>query len=675
MDQIPQIKPQSILDPPKLTPQTNEPVIQEVESSAGKIELPKPTRKFRKRALKFLSVFAVFLLVVFVLGGVLIGIPGMRVYKSGIVLAAQAQKLQASVDTQDISKVRAELEVLKKDLANFSGAYKGLAWMKVLPKVGMYWKDGEAGINAGKYGIETAEMFINTIEPYADIIGFAGANSKEAKSGEDTANDRVEFIIQTIEDVLPKMDEITQKALLAKTELEKIDPSRYPVEFRGKQIRPKLQKAIELAHDGTTMLSQSKPLMEAAPYLLGIDGERKYLLLFQNDKELRPTGGFITAYSVMRVNNGKLNQVSSSDIYQLDNKYKPSIKADKPVIDYLKGVYAVSPNLRLRDMNWSPDFRSSMELFSEEAQKAGLSGYDGIISVDTYVLVKLLDVLGEIGVPGFGNFSTKTDARCNCPQVIYELESFADVEGPVVWDQNDPTKIIFAPKNYDNRKKIVGPLMNSVLANALGQPKEKLAGLFQAGWESVTEKHVMLFLFDEKAQAGAEGFNIAGRIKEYDGDYLHINDANLGGRKSNLYVSQEVHQEISIARDGSIEKTVEITYKNPQDFDGWLNSVLPNWTRVYVPKGSELISTEGFENQAEPYEDLGKTVFSGGFKLRPQGVQKIVLKYKLPIKAKGTYSILLQKQPGTDMPLFTITVGKQKEEFFLKTDKEFKFSI
>jgi hypothetical protein len=326
-------------------------------------------------------------------------------------------------------------------------------------------------------------------------------------------------------------------------------------------------------------------------------------------------------------------------------------------------------------MNWSPDFAVSMEMFTTEAKKSGLSGYDGVIAVDTHVVVKLLDVLGEIGVPGFGNFSTKDDPRCNCPQVIYELESFADVEGPVVWDQNDPTKIIFAPKNYDNRKKIVGPLMNSVLSNALGQPKEKLSGLFQAAWESVTEKHILVYLFDEKAQKGVEGFNIAGRIKNYDGDYLHINDANLGGRKSNLYVTQEVHQEVSIARDGSVEKTVEITYNNPQDFDGWLNSVLPNWTRIYVPKGSQLISTEGFEKEGETYEDLDKTVFSGGFQLRPQGVKKIVVKYKLPNKVSGEYKILIQKQPGTDMPLHTLTVGKQKEELFLKTDKEFKFRI
>jgi len=326
-------------------------------------------------------------------------------------------------------------------------------------------------------------------------------------------------------------------------------------------------------------------------------------------------------------------------------------------------------------MNWSPDFEESMNLFMEEAESAGINDVDGVIAVDTFVVMNLLDAIGPIGVPGFGEFSTNHDPRCDCPQVIYELESFADVEGPVVWNQDGSGEIIFAPSNYGNRKEIVGPLMNSILSNALGQPKDKLPDLFNAAWDSLYEKHVLLYFFDEKAQKGAIGANYAGKIRKYEGDYLHVNDANLGGRKSNLYVTQEVSQIVEVQSDKSVVKTLTLTYKNPQKHDGWLNSVLPNWTRVYVPEGSELISSEGFEEEKEPYNDLGKTVFAGNFSLRPEGVKKIMLKYKLPFKATNDYSILIQKQPGTNMPLHAVEVGKRTEEFFLKSDKELKFKL
>jgi hypothetical protein len=315
-----------------------------------------------------------------------------------------------------------------------------------------------------------------------------------------------------------------------------------------------------------------------------------------------------------------------------------------------------------------------MELFTKEAEKVGIEDVDGVIAVDTVLLENVLDVIGPIGVPGFGNFSTEIVSECNCPQVIYELESFADVEGPIVWDPVSG-EIVYRPPNSDNRKKIIGPLMNSIMANALAQPKEKVPPLFEAGFKSLIEKHVLFYMFKDEAQAAVESFGIAGRMKDYEGDYLHINDANLGGRKSNLYVTQEVEQDVSVSKDGTIEKTVTITYNNPEAHDGWLNSVLPNWVRIYVPKGSELIDFSGVEDKKDPYEEFGKTVFAGYFELRPQGVAKVTLTYRLPFKANGDYSVFLQKQPGKDKPLYIIRYGKKQEEFYLIEDTEKHFII
>jgi hypothetical protein len=182
-------------------------------------------------------------------------------------------------------------------------------------------------------------------------------------------------------------------------------------------------------------------------------------------------------------------------------------------------------------------------------------------------------------------------------------------------------------------------------------------------------------MLDDKAQEGVESFGVAGKVEDYPGDYLYVNDANLGGRKSNLYVTQEVVQEVEVSRDGSVVKTLTITYKNPAAHDGWLNSVLPNYVRIYVPKGSELVDFSGVEEKEEPYEEFGKTVFAGFFELRPQGVAKVNLQYKLPIKFDDEYNLLIQKQPGKDAPLYTINVGKKRQDLFLRRDEEFEFSI
>lgn len=595
-------------------------------------------------------------------------ISGLIVYKKAMALKASVNSLIADSKSNDLTKIKAGLVKIQSSLEALQSSFVLISWTKIIPFFGSYVSDASHMINAGKHGIETADIVLTTIEPYSDLLGLTGG--KEEGSGEKTAKDRIDFIVMSIPDLVPKIDQIAGKTTLIENELKRINPDKYPVRVGKTEVRSKMKIGLDMFEEAAGFVSNGKPLLEAAPYILGIDKPRTYLVLFQNDKELRPTGGFLTAYSIMTVDKGKFSPVTSSDIYNLDAKYKPVLPAPEPIINYLKGPYVLSQKLRLRDLNWSPDFAQSMETFTAEAAKVGITEIDGIISVDTQVLVYLLGAIGRIGVPGFGNFSTEIEPKCNCPNVIYELESFADIEGPVVWDPAGTGKIIYAPPNYDNRKKIIGPLMNSVLANAMGQPKDKLPKLFEAGFKSLIEKHVLFYLFDEKAQSAVEAFGIAGTIKEFSGDYLHINDANLGGRKSNLYVTQDVSQEYTIGKDGYIEKIVTITYKNPEPQDGWLNSVLPNWVRIYVPKGSSLISFDGVEDSADPYEELGKTVFAGFFKLRPQGVSVVTLKYKTPLKSSNNLKLLIQKQPGTDAPLYQIKAGRASEEFYLKTDKE-----
>lgn len=595
-------------------------------------------------------------------------IPGFLTYQSSRKLLTSSLKLGNLIQTGNLPAVKAEIPNVKKSLSKVRANYVFFSWTKILPFVGGYVGDLGHVIMAADAGFDALDIMATTIQPYAETLGFT-----QALDGEKTTQERIDFIIKAIPDVIPKLDEISGKLSLIKKEIDQIDPARYPEKMKGKVVRANIIQVQVLVDQGTTFVTEGKPLLEVAPYLLGIDGNRNYLVLFQNDKELRPTGGFMTAYSIMKVSNAKFEPVLSNDIYNLDAKYKPNIMAPDPLITYIKGPYVLSKNWRLRDMNWSPDFEESMKLFTKEAQGVGVEEFDGIIGVDTQLLVNLLDAMGPIGVPGFGNFSTKIEPKCNCPQVIYELESFADTEGPIVWDPVSG-KIVYTPPNYDNRKKIIGPLMNSILANALGQPREKLPSLFEAGYKSLIEKHVLLYLIDAKAQKAVSDFGIGGRIEDYQGDYLHVNDANLGGRKSNLYVKSEVSQEIEI-ENGEVVKTVTLTYKNPMKHDGWLNSVLPNWVRVYVPKGSELIAVEGLEDKIESYEDLGKTVFAGLFSLRPEGISKITFKYRLPFKVSKDYKMLIQKQPGTDAPLYMISLGKHSQEFNLRTDKEIKLRI
>lgn len=671
--QIPQIKPEDLqTNDNKPTESIGQNKVENPESIENKINnnLIQEDKKIKNNKMSKGAKIGLIIGGFLFLLVLILAIQGFLVYVKTKNLMTKANELKAAATNQDIPLVKEKISETKKSLQSLSSSLNMLFWVKPIPVIGTYVKDASNVSKAGLLGLESGEIALNASEPYLGILGFGNGNGQQ-KDAEKTTQERIDFVAKALPELTPYIDEISGKISKAKEYLVDLDPEKYPVTFAGKKIREPLSTALDSFDEISKFVVRSKPLFEAAPYLLGLDSSRSYLILFQNDTELRPTGGFLTGYAIMDVNKAKFDSVLSNDIYNLDSKYKGNVEVPAPIATYIKQPYGLSKVLRLRDMNWSPDFKKSMELFLTEAQKAGVPKVDGIIAVDTQTLVNFLDVIGRIGVPGYGNFDTAIEPKCNCPAVIYELEKFADVEGPIVWFNG---KIVFQPKNSDNRKKIIGPLMNSILANALGQPKDKLPQLFTAAFKSLFEKHILFYLTDDKAQASIESFGIAGRIEDYNGDYLHINDANLAGRKSNLFVTQEVEQKYEIDK-GKIVKTITITYKNSEKQDGWLNVILPNWVRVYVPYNSELIDSEGLLQKAEPYDDLGKTVFAGYFELRPEGISKVTFKYSLPFEVQKDIKLLIQKQPGTKTPLYVIDSNKTKEEFYLKTDQEVRIKF
>ena len=211
-------------------------------------------------------------------------------------------------------------------------------------------------------------------------------------------------------------------------------------------------------------------------------------------------------------------------------------------------------------------------------------------------------------------------------------------------------------------------------------PKVYWGPLFQDLFKQIEEKHVMFALEDKGAQQGIHAIGADGKILPFEGDYLHINEANFSGSKANLYMSKQVTQDYKVKGD-TIEKTVTINFKNSHKASDCnlergglcLNSVYKTWFRIYTPKGSKMLDSRGSEVKVTSYEDLDKTVFDGFISVRPLGTATFTIAYALPknIKGEKELPLLIQKQPGLKEELFIVTVGgKKKQEIKLSTDKE-----
>jgi len=566
-------------------------------------------------------------------------------------LKAQSQQTYTLFKDQNLPAVEKNLDELDKEFQATKEIYNKLSFYSYIPILNNYYNDGLHALTAIEAGLKASKQSIKAISPYADVLGFSG----ETKFAGGTTEDRLKVLLQTLDKVTPILNDISDNLQIVEKELNSIDSQRYPEDLKGIKAREYIVKAQELSKGAAQALTEYRPVIEQLPSIAGSKEEKQYLILFQNDNELRPTGGFLTAYSIIKVKDGKVESVKSSDIYDLDKKFTKKLEIPEALGKYL----TTEKYWNLRDMNISPDLKNSMDVFFENYKtvKGEIQDIDGIITVDTNFLTNLMKVLGPVEVPGYGTFSAEIDHHCNCPQIIYVL-----------------SEIITRPTPYlrDDRKGILGPLMRALLTKAYTAPKQLWPDLFKTGFESIVNKHAQFYFIDQEAQDMAEVAGVAGRMTPpNDGsDFLAIINSNLGGAKSNLFITYNVTQTILAPEEGMLEKIVEITYKNSGKADNCnledgllcLNSTLRDWTRLYVPKGSKLISSQGFIEDTTTYDEDGFTVIDGFFTLEPMSSAKLKVTYKVPYKDTKNYKLQIWKQSGIEEfeTLMDVTGGQEK---------------
>ena len=634
-------------------------------SDAPAMSPPPPTTSWWSRHRRGMVIFLSIVGLVLVTGGLL------GLYTSGVILTLKTQASTTQIHArgaldqfkgQNLPATEEELKQLQAGVAQLQKTYRRLAFYGWVPVVGNYYRDGQHALTAAEAGVNAGLKTIQAVTPYADVLGFSGEGSFTGG----TAENRVKLILQTLEKVTPELDKIAQDLLIAQTELSYIDERRYPEAVGGLALRSQIKQAKDGLNNSATILADFRPIIEQLPKIAGADGQRKkYLVLFQNDNELRPTGGFLTAYSVIFIENGVVTPEKSDDIYELDKKFTKKI----PIPEALGRYLTTEKYFHLRDMNTSPDFKLSMDQFFEHYREVrGEPGdIDGIIALDTHVLNDLVKIVGPITISGFGTFSADNDPRCDCPQIIYAL-----------------SEIITRPTPYlrQDRKGILAPLMQAILQRIYQSPRTFMSDLFQVGLNGVNGRHLQMYFFDPDFQQAAEAIHAAGRLEnpEQASDFLAIVDANLGGAKSNLFVTHEVRQQINPPENGQLTKSVEIIYKNPRKGDNCnleagllcLNATLRDWNRIYLPAGSKLVEAKGFIDQVKEYEEADFHVIDGFFTLEPLGQAKIQLTYTVPYQDVAQYRVKLWKQGGTDAVKHMMEVNGNQEEILVDRDRVYQ---
>jgi hypothetical protein len=301
-----------------------------------------PMKRRKNRPIKLILAIVGGLAVVSVLVYITIVMPMMRVYQKAQILMASGRELSQAVKSQNLDAAKSSLVKTRTDLEAVKAEYGPVSRMKFIPFVGAYISDGDHALRAADAGLDAADNAIQALEPNADLLGLKGTSSFVSGS----ADERIQTAVKTMEALTPKINDMSVNIDTLRKELDFIDPNRYPVRYGKTEIRPKMIAAMETIDNAANLFVNAQPLLLKLPSILGEPEEKRYLVLFQNDAELRPTGGFISAYAQFRIVGGKLILEKSDDIYTMDaaltQKFPAPPKSGNSIRTYFSFIFGTA---------------------------------------------------------------------------------------------------------------------------------------------------------------------------------------------------------------------------------------------------------------------------------------------------------------------------------------------
>lgn len=540
---------------------------------------------------------------------------------------------------QDLETLAFEMSYLRPHFASINYSAKRLAVFSFLPKVGVYARDLK--------NLTTAFL------PLYDGLTELGSSSKEffnavkfegwgKLSGGSVANQMAKSLSPLSEAIL----KFKGKFLPLGQALASVDENNYPVSFRGRPLRAALKNLKTVSQVGTDSFDDAVSLLNLVPEVLGGGGAQNYLILIQNEKEVRPAGGFLSGYAILSLESGHLKLLKSGDLSFLDEKF---VGARLPLPPELRKVLKTQ-GLLLRDANFSPDFKVSAQNILDAWQKTPDSfALQGVLAVDEKFLSSLVKSVGAIGLED----GTQVDAD----NVDGFLNKFFLATG--------------SRRPDDQRQKgATSYLLNELLKKTLATLPQTYSLLLPELHSLAQEKHLLLYFKNDQFQTLMEKYNLAGRVKDFDGDYLQINHGFFETERKSFNLNQKTNLEIKTQGEKIFhDLKLEVELKPAPATNR--QAIALDLLRIYVPKGAKLTGSQGFSESVRQSEDLGKTVFASTLVLRENGKIVAQLQYETPRpNPEGGYRLLVQKQPGMADSEYEIEFSGKVERINLRSDTE-----
>lgn len=587
-------------------------------------------REWPWRRLLRLAIMGVLalLLVLTLLKGARIAVSGWQVYSNGMTLV---DALRADRSLATLFAHQTELEKTAKGLAALETEVEPLA--PLLRRLDGMTKYGSTLAYAPEFLTIAAEMSQIAVE------GVALAAPAVPSNGDGDA--QLTAALAAISGQYDAFAPLAVRAERAATALSAIDASRLPDALAGPLAE--IQPYAEFMGPGLQ-------IAPGLPDLLGMNGPYTYLVLLQNNHELRGTGGFITGVGEVTVERGRVTKLDFSDSYAVDNHGVDHPPAPAPLLKYMN-----MDLLFLRDANWSPDLPTSARIIDTIYSRDTGHTVNGIVTMDLAAVSLIVGAVGPVTVPGLDQPVT----GANVVDLVKELWANPLGDGATVADNQGEW--------FQQRKDFL-PTMAGAILDKLKSGRFNIFAVAGAGRQAFNQRAIQVWVRDAQVQAQLHRWGWdGGLLPPKDADYLALVDSNLGFNKVDAVMERSLAYQVSWpggpGSAGVARATV--TYHHPVElpkhecklsprygdrYDELTERCYYNYVRLYVPLGSELLSIEGVEADSVSSKrgEVGTQTFAGYFVMKPGETRQITFLYRLPrhIQQSG-YRLVLQRQSGT----------------------------
>ncbi|HLC95513.1 MAG TPA: DUF4012 domain-containing protein, partial [Patescibacteria group bacterium] len=371
-------------------------------------------------------------------------------------------------------------------------------------------------------------------------------------------------------------------------------------------------------------------------------------ILFQNNLELRPGGGFIGSFGILKVRDGQLVDFSVHDTGNFDGRIPNTVEPPYPMRETL-GI----DSWKLRDSNYSPDF-------GENARKAeefyhmgqGTENFDGVVAITANVLTSFLRVTGPIHIDGFPGTYSADNAILDLEYQVEQGYLKQDIE-------------------FGERKSVMGILGIEILQRVKELSLTKKYELFRILLDDLHKKDIQFAFKDKALQEQVTAAHLDGRMDStWKDDYLFLVDANLNAFKSDYFIKRSYAYTIDLTKEIP-EAKLAVTYRHTAQARDWFAKDYQTFLRVYVPMGGYLNTVTGAAKNPVYDTAFNKQSFGVLIQVPIHTEKTVVFEYTIPKELEREwYDLKIQKQPGlNDVPV-TVTVIKQNG-----TTEETKFVL